>query len=930
MKKKKIFLLDAMALIYKYYFVFLSRPLVTSKGETVGAIYGFLNFVFSILEKEKPDYIAVAFDNKEPTFRHKLFPEYKATRQKIPEDLIPQTEKIKDIVKCLNITLLEFPGYEADDIIGTLAKNISLKGVDVFCVTSDKDYFQLIDHNIKIYKPGKTGNDVEIITENEVKEKYNLSVNQLIDFFALMGDPTDNIPGVPGVGEKTALSLLQEWGSLDNIYNNLEKINKKSIYEKLKSNKELAYLSRELVKINVNVPLKIDLSELELKDYDTEKLSNYFKELEFKSLEKRLTPDIKENINSNNFENNDDKLKEENINSIKKNYHLVKNLNEIDKIVQDIIKKKFFSYDLETTSIEPLNAEIVGIAISFEEKTGYYIPVLVENIPETNIISLNFTPQKKDENLLPVHTVLEKLKCILEDEKIKKIGQNIKYDMLVTSRYGITIKGIGFDSMVASYILDPDSQHNLEALAKRYLNYKMIPISDLIGSGKNQKNMKDIDINLVSNYACEDADIALRLKPILEKELEKNGMNKLCYEVEFPLINVLFEMERVGVLIDTKFLKKISENIEKKLNKLETDIYDLAGEKFNINSTKQLQNVLFEKLRLISDKKTKTGQSTDVSVLEDLKFQHPIAEKLLDYRQLTKLKSTYIDVLPKLINRRSGRIHTSYNQTIVSTGRLSSSNPNLQNIPIRTEIGKEIRKAFIPEKGYKIFSADYSQIELRIMAEITQDENLINAFLNDEDIHSSTASKIFGVSIKDVTSDMRRKAKEINFGIMYGIGPFGLKTRLEISQSEAKKIIDNYFIKYPGIKKYMENTINEARMKGYVTTLLGRRRYFKNINSKNNTLRQLDERAAINMPIQGTAAEMIKIAMVNIQKEIEKNKLKSRMIIQVHDELVFEIYEKEIEIICPIIENKMKTALNLKVPIKVDTGIGDNWYESHK
>ena len=522
MKKKKIFLLDAMALIYKYYFVFLSRPLVTSKGETVGAIYGFLNFVFSILEKEKPDYIAVAFDNKEPTFRHKLFPEYKATRQKIPEDLIPQTEKIKDIVKCLNITLLEFPGYEADDIIGTLAKNISLKGVDVFCVTSDKDYFQLIDHNIKIYKPGKTSNDVEIITENEVKEKYNLSVNQLIDFFALMGDPTDNIPGVPGVGEKTALSLLQEWGSLDNIYNNLEKINKKSIYEKLKSNKELAYLSRELVKINVNVPLKIDLSELELKDYDTEKLSNYFKELEFKSLEKRLTPDIKENINPNNFENNDDKLKEENINSIKKNYHLVKNLNEIDKIVQDIIKKKFFSYDLETTSIEPLNAEIVGIAISFEEKTGYYIPVLVENLPETNVISLNFTPQKKDENLLPVHTVLEKLKCILEDEKIKKIGQNIKYDMLVTSRYGITIKGIGFDSMVASYILDPDSQHNLEALAKRYLNYKMIPISDLIGSGKNQKNMKDIDINLVSNYACEDADIALRLKPILEKEILRN------------------------------------------------------------------------------------------------------------------------------------------------------------------------------------------------------------------------------------------------------------------------------------------------------------------------------------------------------------------------------------------------------------------------
>jgi DNA polymerase I len=938
--KEKIFLLDAMALIYKYYYVFLSRPLVTKKGQNVGTIYGFMNFLFGILEKENPGYLVVAFDNKAPTFRHKLYPEYKATRQKMPEDLIPQMEKIKEIVKQMNISLIEIPGFEADDIVGTIAKTPEAEGLDVYCVTSDKDYMQLITDNIKIYRLGKFGNEVEIITENEVKTKFGVPVNQLLDFFALMGDTSDNVPGVPGVGEKTALSLMLEYHSLDNIYKNIDKIDKKALAEKLKNNKELAYLSKELVTIDLAVPIDSKFDDYKIKDYDKKELLTVFRELEFKSLEKRLLlseefKESEEEIVTDISEEAPEaiELPEENIKTGEHKYHTITGFNKLDSLIKTINEFKYFSYDLETTSTDALNADMVGIAISLNEREAFYIPVSADlNISSAKgdtMLALNFDSVPKNDNSLKLSDVLEKLKPILESSEIKKCGQNIKYDMLVTSRYGIKMKGIDFDTMIASYIIDPDGQINLDALAKRYLNYKMVPISDLIGSGKNQKNMRDIPIEIVSDYACEDADAALRLKKILVDELEKDAMSHLCYDIEFPLVSVLFEMESNGVLIDTKLLKKISRELEKSLITLESEIHELAGEKFNINSTKQLQDILFNKLKLVSGKKTKTGQSTDVSVLEDLKSQHPVAEKLLEYRQNTKLKSTYIDALPDIINPATGRIHTSFNQTIVTTGRLSSSNPNLQNIPIRKEIGKEIRKAFIPSPGFKILSADYSQIELRVMAEITQDENLINAFLNNEDIHTSTASKVFGVTPKEVTSDMRRKAKEINFGIMYGIGPFGLKSRLEITQTEAKNIIDNYFIKYPGIKKYMDNTIAEAREKGYVQTLLGRRRYFKNINSKNATLRQLEERAAINMPIQGTAAEMIKVAMIKIQEHIDKNRLKSKMIMQVHDELVFEIAENEVSAMTAIIDQKMRSALEMKVPIKVDIGIGNNWYESH-
>ena len=939
--KEKIFLLDAMALIYKYYYVFLSRPLVTKKGQNVGTIYGFINFLFGILEKENPGYLVVAFDNKAPTFRHKLYPEYKATRQKMPEDLIPQMEKIKEIVKQMNISLIEIPGYEADDIVGTIAKTSEAEGLDVYCVTSDKDYMQLITDNIKIYRPGKFGNEVEIITENEVKTKFGVSVNQLLDFFALMGDTSDNIPGVPGVGEKTALSLMQEYKSLDNIYKNIDKIDKKAVAEKLKNGKELAYLSKELVTIDLAVPVESKFDDYKLRDYDKNALLSVFRELEFRSLEKRvlggeentvsdsvtIAPETGEEISE---------VEELPIETIKTDAHKYKTITtfkEIDSLLKSINEVKYISYDLETTSTDALNADMVGIAISMKEREAFYIPVSADlNISaskEDSLLTFNFDSAPKTDNSLKLSDVLKKLKPMLESPEIKKCGQNIKYDMLVTSRYGIKMKGIDFDTMIASYIIDPDGQINQDALAKRYLNYKMVPISDLIGTGKNQKNMRDIPVEVVSDYSCEDADFALRLKNLLVKELEKSSMSSLCYDIEFPLVSVLFEMESNGVLIDTKLLKKISKELDKSLITLEIEIHELAEEKFNINSTKQLQEILFNKLKLVSGKKTKTGQSTDVSVLEELRLQHPIAEKLLEYRQNSKLKSTYIDALPNIINAATGRIHTSFNQTVVTTGRLSSTNPNLQNIPIRKDIGKEIRKAFIPAAGYKILSADYSQVELRVMAEITKDENLISAFVNNEDIHTSTASKVFNIDPKEVTSDMRRKAKEINFGIMYGIGPFGLKSRLEITQTEAKNIIDSYFNKYPGIKKYMDNTIAEAREKGYVQTLLGRRRYFKNINSKNANLRQLEERAAINMPIQGTAAEMIKVAMIKIQNDIDKHKMKSKMIMQVHDELVFEVAESEASAMHELVELNMRSALNLTVPIKVDIGIGNNWYESH-
>jgi DNA polymerase-1 len=933
---KKIFLLDAMALIYKYYYVFLSRPLITKKGQNVGATYGFINFLLSILEKEEPDYVMVACDNKEPTFRHKLYPEYKATRQKMPEDLVPQIDIIKDIVAKMNISLVEIPGYEADDIIGTIAKKSESMGLRVFCVTSDKDYMQLISENIKVYRPGKFGSEVEVFSETEVINKFGVKVNQLLDYFALMGDTSDNIPGVPGVGEKTAQALINEFSSLENIYKNIENIGKKGLVEKLKSGKELADLSKTLVTIDINVPIKEDVNSFKRKEFNVVDLQTLFDELEFKSLEKKLlTVKIK---NATEYE---PQIKDETTSTIEKNiktvshkYITIYKQKEIESLISEIKKSKYFSYDLETTSTDALNADIVGIAISLKEGEAYYIPVDSDiNISSLNnnedSLILDFNSSKKRINGLALSYVFGKLKEVLEDSNIKKCGQNIKYDMLVTSRYAISVKGIDFDTMIAGYILDADNQINLGALAKRYLDYIMIPITDLIGHGKNQKNMKDIPIDVVSDYACEDADIALKLKNRLMQELQDKSMAKLCYDIEFPLVVVLFEMEKNGVLIDTKLLKNISIDIEKKLILLENEIYDLATQKFNINSTKQLQDILFNKLKLVSGKKTKTGQSTDVSVLEDLKSQHPIADKLLEYRQNTKLKSTYIDALPAIINSATGRIHTSFNQTIVSTGRLSSSNPNLQNIPIRKEIGREIRKAFIPSKGYKILSADYSQIELRVMAEITRDINLVNAFVEGADIHTSTAAKVFSVDPKDVTSDMRRKAKEINFGIMYGIGPFGLKSRLEITQTEAKNIIDNYFIKYPGIKKYMDDTISFAQQNGYVQTLLGRRRYFKNINSKNVNIRQLEERAAINMPIQGTAAEMIKLAMIKIQNDIDTRKLKSKMVMQVHDELVFEVSNDEIDIMKEIVERNMRCALELKVPIKVDIGIGNNWYESH-
>jgi DNA polymerase I len=934
-KRKRLFLFDAMALIYKYYFVFLSRPLLTSKGENIGAAYGFTNFLYKILEEEKPDYIAVLFDNKEPTFRHKAYSEYKATRQKMPEDMLPQMEKIKEIVNYFNITLVEIPGFEADDLIGTLAKIGEKEEIESYMVTSDKDFLQLISEHIKMYKPGKFGNEVEIVGIKEAEERFNVPIENIVEVFALMGDTSDNVPGVPGIGEKTAIPLIQEFKTLENLYENLDKLKKAGIKQKLENNKELAFLSKKLVTIDTNVPLSVKIPDLALKTPDNQKLKEIFSKLEFKSLLKKVSTDSNSSPEMNipaaepeiQFEN--EELTD--INTDKHKYQIISDEKHLKELVKQVEKAGYLSFDLETTSTNVMYAEIVGISISFKERESFYIPVFYENadkVIEQREMKLDFGAAPAVSGL-PVSIVLKALKGIMEDESIKKIGQNLKYDMTITMRHGIDVKGFEFDTMIASYLIDPDSQHNLDALARKYLNYKMVPITDLIGSGKNQKSMRDVPLDIIANYSAEDADMTLRLKNILEKDLDKYSMTKLCKDVEFPLISVLCKIELIGVLIDVPLLKNISKRLEKSLKRIEQEIYDHVGYKFNINSTKQLQEILFEKLGLTSIKKTKTGHSTDMSVLEELRNQHPVAKNLLEYRQQTKLKSTYIDALPALINPNTGRIHTSFNQAVVTTGRLSSSEPNLQNIPIRTDVGKEIRKAFIAEKNKKIISADYSQIELRVMAHISKDEGLLNAFLNNEDIHTSTAANVFGVNPKEVTSDMRRKAKEVNFGIMYGIGAFGLKTRLEISQNEAKDIIDTYFRKYPGIKRYIDDTIKFAKEKGYVETILGRKRYFKNILSKNQTIRQFEERAAINMPIQGTAAEMIKLAMIKIQNIIESEKLESKMILQVHDELLFEVPDGELNKMKKIIEENMRNALKLEVPILVDVGQGTNWFDAH-
>lgn len=972
---ERLFLIDAMATIYRAYFAMISHPLTNKEGKNTSAIYGFLNSIIKIIDEEKPEHIAVCFDTQAPTFRHKEFPEYKAQRQEIPTDMPWQIDKVKEVVRAMNIPLIELDGYEADDVIGTLVKQAEKEKVNSYMVTPDKDYMQLVSEISFLYKPSRSVaggkySEFEIVGIEGVKKKFGVTPDKVIDVLGLMGDASDNIPGVKGVGEKTAMALIQEFGSIENIYANIEKITKAKLKENLLTYKKDAFLAKYLVTIKTDVPLKINFHQLNRKEVKFQDLVGLLEELEFKSFIKKFSsvksdplpdviPNVKEALIPEELEPEEpaDEIKitikgkkiegikvdipekEEKlltIKDVKHKYFTIKNNDDYLRLMKKLSEEELISFDTETTGLDVFSDKLVGMSFSYQEKEAIYVPVFGELKANREKAGDLFSSVKKnEENKIGVEIdfAIEHLKPVLENKKIRKVGHNLKYDYMVMKRYGIEIENIYFDSMVASYVLAPGigEYHNMDAASEKYLNYTPVHIEELIGKGKDQKSMADVDISIVSEYAAEDADISLQLFHRLKYELQKINLYKLCTDIEFPLIQVLAEMELEGVKVDSKMLKILDKEITEIAKQCEERIYKIAGEKFNINSTQQLSKILFTKLKLVPTKKTKTGFSTDVSVLEELKSQSEIAQVLLDYRMLTKLKSTYIEGLLSSIKPETGRVHTSFNQILTTTGRLSSNNPNLQNIPIRSDVGRSIRKAFVPgDKDYVILSADYSQVELRIMAHFSEDENFINAFKKGRDIHTETAMRVFGIeNKKDVTPGMRRKAKEVNFGIIYGIGAFGLANRLEIRNSEAKDIIDRYFREYPKVREYMEKTKNFARQNGFVQTYTGRRRYLSQINNQNPTVRAEDERAAINMPIQGTAADMIKIAMLNIFEEFRKNKFESKMLLQVHDELVFEVKKSELEDVRKCVIKNMKNAIKLNVPIEVEVGEGKSWFEAH-
>ena len=905
MNRKRLFLIDGSAIFYRSYFVFMKNPLINSKGENTSAIYGFTQSLIKILQEEKPDYIAVVFDSKEPTFRHKRYPEYKATRDKMPEEMIDQYPRVLEVVKSFNIPILEVEGYEADDVMGTLAKQAEKAGIETYLVTGDKDFMQLLSPSIKMYniRPGK---EVSIIDEEYLKQELGLTPSQVVDFLALMGDSSDNVPGVPRVGEKTAKELLKTFGSIESIYANLDKVTRNAVRESLRDNRTLADLSRELVTIDVNVPLKVSIEDLKAHPFDREKVMSLFEELEFKTLLDRL-------LETGSAPATD-------YDAQKQQYHLVNTPSALNDLTHQLAQKEFFVFDTETTGLDTFDSDVIGISLSWKENEAYYIPI--SGIGQT----------------LTEQSVKEALKPIFENPSIRKGGQNIKFDGLMLWQHGIELKGIDFDTMIASYLINPEGrQNNLTALAEKYLQYRMIPIEQLIGKkGKKQKSMEELPVEMVYPYACEDADITYRLTTILQKKLQEVEMEALFHQVEMPLVEVLLQVEKNGVSLDVEFLGEMSKELEGEAKKLEQEIYQLAGVEFNINSPQQLGQVLFDKLKIQEElggrkpKRTPTGQyATSESVLQKYSA-HPVVDKILEFRKVMKLKSTYVDALPRLISSRTGRLHTSFNQTIAATGRLSSSDPNLQNIPIRDERGRKIRRAFIPANPSDfILSADYSQVELRIMAHLSGDPALKEAFERGEDIHSTTAAAIFDVPLSQVTPEHRRKAKEVNFGIIYGISRYGLASRLNISNEEAEQIISNYFARFPEVNHYIIHVIAFAQKNGYVTTILNRRRYIPEINSRNATVKQNAERVAINTTIQGSAADLIKLAMINIHKRLQQENLRSKMILQVHDELVFEVPAEEVDIISQLVKHEMENAIHLKVPLKVDVGIGKNWLEAH-
>jgi len=889
---EKLFLIDGNSFCYRAFYAI--RHLATSRGRPTNAVYGFITMLGKIIKEEKPAYLAIAFDLPGPTFRHKKFEDYKAQRKPMPDELIEQMSLIKEVIRAYNIPIFEKEGFEADDVLATLARKAEEGGMDVYIATGDKDMLQLVNSRIKVYSPHKEN---LIYGREKVKQRYGLDPEKMVEIMALAGDSIDNIPGVPGIGEKTAIQLIKKFGTMENVLANIDKIKNPRVYQALKEFSDQARLSKELATVNAGIPLEVDFSEFRLKAPDNKELYRLFKELEFKSLLKDLSSGIE---------------------MAEVDYRLIASKQEFDVLFDKLRKLKEITLDFETTDWDPMKAEPVGISFCWEESKAYYVAFKApgRDNPAGQGLELDY--------------VFKRLKPILEDEKIKKYGQNIKYEFIILSNLGIDLKGISFDTMVASYLVNPlKSRHSLDEISLEYLDYKMISLKELLGKGKDRMNIKDVAVEKVCEYSCEDADITFRLKKILESKLQEKGLYKLFQEVEIPLIKVLARMEMNGVAIDAGFLTAMSKRMEDALAKLSEDIYRLAGVKFNINSPKQLSEVLFKKLKLPVVKRTKTGLSTDVRVLARLASMHQLPATLLEYRELAKLKSTYADALPQLVNRRTGRLHTSFNQTVTATGRLSSSQPNLQNIPIRTETGRKIRKAFVSGKATSVMvSADYSQVELRLLAHLSEDENLIKAFRKGLDIHRYTASLVFGVEEKDVTSQMRNTAKVVNFGINYGMSSYGLSKALGIEIEKAGEFIDSYFARYPKVKEYIAFQIRKARDKGYVTTILDRRRYIPEINSPNKSIREFAERTAINTPVQGSAADLIKVAMIHIDSELGKKKLSTRMILQVHDELVFEVPVDELEGVKKLVKEKMENVIPLKVPVKVDIKTGKDWFEA--
>lgn len=935
-------MIDGMSLVFRAYHAMYRSGLTNSEGEPTGAVFGFANIITSLLEKYDPKHILVVYDTSAPTFRDEMYDEYKANRAEFPEDLAPQLIKIKQLLELFGIPQLELDGYEADDLVATLAKKASENKIDSFCLTSDKDYYQLVNEHIKILKPSSKGGDLELVDYAEVKEKFGVRPDQVIDVQALIGDSVDNIPGVKGIGIKTAFPLIEEYGSLEGVYENLDDIKSKTVRTKLEEHKEMAFLSKKLVTLKNDCPIEFDINKYEFKNTNFDGLDKFFEYEGFRTLRAKWNERSGKATISTNIE---EEVPTESHTFDKSNtdYKLIKTEAALGELVVQLQNIEVLSVDLETSGLSKNECDIVGIALSFAEGTGYYIPVIGKNElteikPENKSL---FEQEKIDETAhnrklraeksLPIDYVLKELKPIFENGKVGKCGQNIKFDQYILMRYGVELAPIVFDSMVASFVLNPDTKQNLDALSEKWLNYKPIPIQTLIGENKkDQKSMADLSPEDISDYACEDADLALRLKNKMEKEILGGAQEKLAYQIEFPSITAINRMELNGVSIDIEALEVLQADISKKLDELELQIYDEAEMQFNINSPKQLADVMFGNMGIPPVKKTATGFSTNEQVLTQLAPQHKIAEYILDYRQLSKLQSTYVTALPRMVFEGTNKIHTTYNLTVASTGRLSSTDPNLQNIPIRSDLGKMVRKAFIPSEGNILLSADYSQIELRIMAYICKDENMLNGFINEADVHAATAAILYGIPQSEVTQDMRRIAKTVNFGIMYGLGAYGLAERLGLSRGEAKEIIDNYKDKYKGIMGYIDSTIESVKKIGYAETICGRRRYFPNINSNNRVLKAADERAAINMPIQGTASDMLKIAMINIDREILKRGLKSKMILQVHDELVFDVVKSELDELTAMVIDKMKTALPLgEVPVLVGTGVGSNWFEAH-